>query len=347
MFLRGCEQTYHGFQPRYSMVYNQQIVENPVTGEPVLYYPWELGWGVRNSTTDINRNGYGVSELETLISILTWILWGFEYNGNFFKQGSQPKGFINVKGSNIDNQTLNEFRQAWTQTMRGVGNAHRVPILQGLDLEWIDLQHSNRHMEFTEWTKFLMVITCAVYRIDPSELGFQFQDASRVFGQDGQKERLEHSRSKGLKPLLIFLQNIINRYLISELDENFELAFTGIDVEDENKQVELDGKKLQSGMVSMEDMFEKYSGRKFNPDKDTILNPTYQQAASAKMYGGQGMNQEVDDQTGDSDYGVKNPFEEESETESTTIEENPFMKSQQSNPIMKSALDYIDKMWSK
>ena len=57
-------------------------------------------------------------------------------------------------------------------------------------------------MEFTEWIKFLLVIACAVYRMDPSELGFQFQDAARIFGQEGQKERLDHSKQKGLTPLV-------------------------------------------------------------------------------------------------------------------------------------------------
>lgn len=331
---------YKGYYPRYGMVYDAQVVTNPISKEPVLYYPWELGYGVRNATTNIERNGYGVSELETLISIMTWILWGFEYNGNFFKQGSQPKGFINIKGSNIDNSTLNEFRQAWSQTMRGVSNAHRVPILQGLDMEWIDLQHSNRDMEFTEWVKFLMVITCAVYRIDPSELGFNFQDSSSVFGQDGQRERLQHSRSKGLKPLLIFIQNIINHYLISEIDDQYEFAFTGIDVEDEDHQVDLDGKKLQNGMVSMEDMFEKYSGRKFDPEKDTILNNAYLQAAQMKVYGGQGMNQTVEEETGE-EGDVENPFEEES---TQSFEET----SQESeNPILNKAFDYIQKSLGK
>ena len=156
-----------------------------------------------------------------------------QYNGNFFKQGSQPKGFINVKNQNIDGGTLNEFRQEWKQTMSTVYNSHKIPVIQGIDLEWIDLQQTNRDMEFTEWIKFLMVLVCAVYRMDPSELGFQFQDAARVWGQEGQRERLDHSKQKGLTPLLIFYQNILNKYIISEIDDRLELVFTGIEIEDE------------------------------------------------------------------------------------------------------------------
>lgn len=331
---------FKGYLPRFCMVWDNQIVQNPLTKESVVFYPWELGYGIRNKSTNIYKNGYGTSELETLMNIITYILWGFEYNGNFFSKGSQPKGFINIKNSNIDNATLNEFRQAWQQTMRGVSNAHRTPIINGIDLEWVDLQRNNRDMEFTEWVKFLIIITCSVYRIDPSELGFQFKDQAQIFGQDGQKERLDHSKEKGLKPLLLFIQNIINHFIISELDENFEFVFTGIEIEDEERQVSLDKTKLESGMVSMEDMFKKYSGRDFDPEKDTILNQVYQSAAAQKQqdqqFGGPQMNEEVDNQI--TEEGQKKEME------------NPFdkyEKSLNSNPIAAAAFDYIDKHWCK
>lgn len=324
----GFEQyRFKGHLPRYCMVWDEMILHNPITKEPILYYPWELGFGIRNKTSDVRRNGYGVSELETLVNIITWILWGFEYNALFFSQGSQPKGFINIKNPNISNSTLQEFRQAWTQTMAGVGNSHRTPVINGIDLEWVDLQKlSNRDMEFNEWIKFLIIMTCSVYRIDPSELGFNFKESQQIFGQDGQRERLKHSREKGLKPLLIFLQGIITKYIVSELDENYEFAFTGIEVEDEEAQVKLDSEKLSSGMVAMQDIFKKYNGRDFDPEKDIILNQVYQGIKQAeeqnKMFGAS--------QPGQQPEGVPED------------EEDPFAqyKSFNDNPIMKPAVDY-------
>lgn len=325
----GFEQyRFKGHLPRYCMVWEEMILHNPITKEPILYYPWELGFGIRNKTSDVRRNGYGVSELETLVNIITWILWGFSYNANFFSQGSQPKGFINIKNPNISNSTLQEFRQAWTQTMAGVSNSHRTPVINGIDLEWVDLQKlSNRDMEFNEWIKFLIIMTCSVYRIDPSELGFNFKESQQIFGQDGQRERLKHSREKGLKPLLIFLQGIITKYIVSELDENYEFAFTGIEVEDEEAQVKLDSEKLSSGMVAMQDIFKKYNGRDFDPEKDIILNQVYQGMKQAeeqnKMFGAS--------QPGQQPEGVPEGDEED-----------PFAqyKSFNENPIMKPAVDY-------
>jgi hypothetical protein len=324
----GFEQyRFKGHLPRYCMVWDEMILHNPITKEPILYYPWELGFGIRNKTSDVRRNGYGVSELETLVNIITWILWGFSYNANFFSQGSQPKGFINIKNPNISDSTLQEFRQAWTQTMAGVYNSHRTPVINGIDLEWVDLQKlSNRDMEFNEWIKFLIIMTCSVYRIDPSELGFNFKESQQIFGQDGQRERLKHSREKGLKPLLIFLQGIITKYIVSELDENYEFAFTGIEVEDEEAQVKLDSEKLSSGMVSMQDIFKKYNGRDFDPEKDIILNQVYQ-----------GMKQ-VEEQN--KMFGASQPGQQPEGVPED--EEDPFAqyKSFNENPIMKPAVDY-------
>lgn len=322
---------FKGYLPRYCMVWDDMIIRNPMTKEPILYYPWELGFGIRNKTSNIRKNGYGTSELETLVEIITWILWGMSYNGLFFKQGSQPKGFINVKNANISPSTLNEFRQAWMQTMRGVENSHRVPVINGIDLEWIDLQKGNRDMEFNDWLKFLVIMSCSVYRIDPTELGFQFKDQAQIFGQDGQKARLQHSREKGLKPILIFLENVITKYIVSELDEDFEFSFTGIEVEDEEAQVKLDSEKLEKGMVAMQDIFQKYSGRPFDPENDIIINQVYQTAKQAEQ------QQQM--------YGASVPGESEEAgvpSDEESLGENPFdkYKSFDDNPILAEAINY-------
>lgn len=325
---------FKGYLPRFCMTWDEQILINPTTKEPILYYPWELGFGIRNKSSDIRKNGYGTSELEILVELITGVLWSIQYNMNNFSIGSIPKGFINVKNANISDSNLNEFRQAWNQMMTGVRNAKRTPVINGIDLEWIDLDKSNREMEYQEWTQFLVVMVCSVYRIDPSELGFSFKNQAQLFGQDGQKARLQHSREKGLKPILIFLENIITKYIVSEIDEDYEFVFTGIEVEDEETQVNLDKTKLESGMVSMQDIFKKYSGREFDPENDIILNQVYQQAQSSKQ------QQEM--------FGSSVPGEMNEEGVSQDESENPFDKYKSiDNPIMTAAFDYIGKNFGK
>lgn len=325
---------FKGYLPRFCMTWDEQILINPTTKEPILYYPWELGFGIRNKSSDIRKNGYGTSELEILVELITGVLRSIQYNMNNFSIGSTPKGFINVKNANISDSNLNEFRQAWSQMMTGVRNAKRTPVINGIDLEWIDLDKSNREMEYQEWAQFLVIMVCSVYRIDPSELGFSFKNQAQLFGQDGQKARLQHSREKGLKPILIFLENIITKYIVSEIDEDYEFVFTGIEVEDEETQVNLDKTKLESGMVAMQDIFKKYSGREFDPDKDIILNQVYQQVQTSKQ------QQEM--------FGSSVPGEMNEEGVPQDESENPFDKYKSiDNPIMTAAFDYIGKNFGK
>ena len=75
-----------GYLPKYVQVIDG-VIEND-------YYPWELCLGIRNASTSIYSNGYGKSELENLVQIVTWMLYADQYNGNFFSQGASPKGFI-------------------------------------------------------------------------------------------------------------------------------------------------------------------------------------------------------------------------------------------------------------
>lgn len=325
---------FKGYLPRFCMTWDDQILINPTTKEPILYYPWELGFGIRNKSSDIRKNGYGTSELEILVDLITGVLWSIQYNMNNFSIGSTPKGFINVKNANISESNMNEFRQAWSQMMAGVRNAKRTPVINGIDLEWIDLDKSNREMEYQEWAQFLVVMVCSVYRIDPSELGFSFKNQAQIFGQDGQKARLQHSREKGLKPILIFLENIITKYIVSEIDEDYEFVFTGIEVEDEETQVNLDKIKLESGMVSMQDIFKKYSGREFDSENDIILNQVYQQAQASKQ------QQEM--------FGSLVPGEMDEEGVPQDESKNPFDKYKSiDNPIMTAAFDYIGKNFGK
>lgn len=319
----------NGFLPRYAQIWGTEIQQNPITKEQIVYYPWELGYATRNKSTDIYKNGYGESELEALVNIVTWLLYGFEYNGNFFKNGSNPKGFINIKSGTGGQDSLNDFREIWRQMITGSVNSSRIPVFEGIDLEWTDLQQTNKDMEWNKWIEFLIIMMCAVYTIDPSELGFQFQQAKQSFGQDGQKQRLQHSRNKGLKPLMMFLQKIISKYIVSEINPEFEFVFTGVNLQDDETKIKNIDSALKAGITSFEKQFEAFEGEKYNPKKHTILNSVFQQAQQMKLYGGQGSNEAVDSEMGGEDEGAQNPFNEFEEP------------NKEDNPIMRKSLEYV------
>lgn len=227
--------------PRYAQVI-QGVVRN-------TFDEWEMAFGVRNPRTDILANGYGFSEIEQLVSTITAHLNADTYNRRFFSQGSAIKGILTFEGT-VPPDQLEAFRRQWHQQVSGVTNAWKTPIMAlGKDgkMNWTDLHQTNRDMEWGKYVEYLIKVMCSVYQIDPVEIGFDISKQS--MGQQGQglgnsgdvKERIELSRDKGLVPLLRFIANMLNDYVIWRIDEDFELEFPLAAKEDS----ELDQKKKE------------------------------------------------------------------------------------------------------
>jgi hypothetical protein len=320
------------YYPFYCQVWRERILQNVKTKEDVIWYPWEMCFAVRNKQSNMLANGYGQSELEVLMRIITWLLESMEYNGRFFTNGSNPRGFFTVKGG-VDTRMLNDFRMAWRSMVTGWENAHKVPIFEAEKIDWVSMQNTNKEMEYDKWMQFLTLITCAVYHMDPSELGFKFSSQTQLFGEGGQKSRLNHSKDKGLKPALKVIEKSIDKFIVSEINPSYTFAFTGIDMEDETIKLDNDVKKLANGMVAMQDKFKEYSGREFDPDKDIILSPAYNQMKQMQSYGGQGMNGAVDEMSGGKDQGQQNPFDSF---------EDDMAKGKSSDPITGELIKWIN-----
>lgn len=298
----------HGYRPAYVQIYQTAKINE--------FYPWELCFGIRNPSTSIYANGYGRSELEDLINTVTSMLYGDEYNRRFFSQGSAPKGLLRVKGTNNE-AALQQFRQQWQSMISGVMQGWKTPVVEA-DVEWIDMQKNNRDMEYSAWMEYLIKIACATYNIDPIEIGW---DISRSNGNSGlfegsEAERMQHSKDKGLYPLLKFIQRKINKYIVSQLNPDFEFIFVGMNGLTVKEELEMDIKKV-TNFQTLNEIREKYELKEIEGG-DMPLNGTFVQAKNAaeqraaqeklnqQAYGGGGQYNDEGDQDGwteDIDWG--------------------------------------------
>lgn len=305
----------NGYAPSYVQLYNGNILSE--------FYPWELCFGIRNPSTNIYSNGYGRSELEDMIQTVTAILNADTYNANFFQVGSAPKGILKYSG-NINTNTVEDFRRQWTAQVAGVMNMHKIPMINADKLDFITTGQNNKDMEFSKFQEFLIKITCAMYKIDPAEVGFPMQggtESAGLGGDGGTKEKLKYSRSKGLKPLLRKFEKWMNKFIVSQLDPSYEFKFVGID-DDDDEELELERDiKAVSNFMTLNEVRAK---RNLPPveNGDVVLNPTFLQAMGMAQQGDQESNEAVE---GEDD---QNPF---MEGEDQGEEENPFMKSLQSD----------------
>lgn len=263
-----------GYLPSYV-----QIIDEVIRAE---FYPWELCFGIRNPTTSIYNNGYGQSELEDLVMTVTSMLYADQYNSSFFRNGSAPKGIIKIKG-NISPDKLQSFRQQWRAMVAGVGNANKTPVMNADEMEWIDLSKNNRDMEFKEFQEYLLKTCCAIYKIDPEEIGFGKQSggSSKPLFESSGKARLEYSRDKGLKPLLTFHEAHFNKYVMNPTFPEFELKFVGLDSNTPQEELESDIKKL-SNFMTLDEIRTKYDLKNIGEGGDMILNNIFYQNIAAK-----------------------------------------------------------------
>jgi hypothetical protein len=287
----------NGYKPFYVQLYQGKV--------QAQFYPWELCFGVRNPSTDIRTNGYGKSELEDLIALVTAILNADAYNANFFKVGSSPNGIITYSG-NINQNTLNDFRQNWMSMVSGVNNAHKIPVINGDKINFIPTNVPNKDMEFGRFQEFLIKCGCAVYTIDPSEIGFPMSgntEGTNGLGGDNTGEKIKFSRDKGLRPLLKNIQYWINKYLVYQIDSEFELRFVGDD-DFENKETELEQDiKRVGNFMTLNEIREK-NNLKSIEGGDIVLNPIAAQLAMLAFQGNPESNQAIDDGSKKDD----NPF---------------------------------------
>lgn len=244
----------------------------------------EMAFLVAWPRTEVNVAGYGYSEVEQLIQTVTAILFASEYNRRFFSSGSSPKGVLNIK-ANMNQTQMDGFKKAWLAQLSGITGAWRTPIVAAEGgLEFINMQQTNREMEFSKYNDFLIKIACAVYQIAPEEINFSSQTSTNGQGavfESKSELRLKASRDKGLVPLLTFFENGLNREVMRYLDPEYELVFVGLDGGTEMDQVELHEKELKNfktiNEVRAENDLEPIEGG------DIILNSVFAQIQVAQQ----------------------------------------------------------------
>lgn len=260
-------------QIRYVQVHDESVIAELT--------PKQLCFAVRNPRTDLRVNGYGWSEMEMCAHIITSMLNGYTYNSKYFSQGSSAKGMWNLP--DISDAKVRIFARQWHMITSGILNVWRTPVTNFKDAQWIDLHKSNRDMEFGEWMNFNIKLYTATYCIDPAEIHFTYGNAGQTqqLFQSPEAQKLKASKDKGLIPLMEFIAECINKWLIWRIDERFEFRFTGLDPKDGEKSIDLEKKKV-TYLMTVNELRKENDLPALDPELgDVILDSTWMQNKSA------------------------------------------------------------------
>lgn len=276
-----------------------------------VYAKWHARWlayVVRRPRTDIYSNGYGFPELDELFTVVTGLLDSLDYNMNYFKQGSITKGILKVIG-NVPPKQLKAFKRFWAQTVAGVSNAWRMPILnvphEKGDVAWVPMSQSNRDMEWSMFNEFLNWLALLHFGVDPSEVGLPkySNGGQKAMFETNNEARLRLSRERGLETFTSCLEDKINLHITWELNPDFEFAFTGLDALSEGERADLDAKLVRMTRTPNElrtrDDLEPIEGGDMILDQNFILAQQQKAAPTATTE-----EEEPDDEDEEDDFGL-------------------------------------------
>jgi hypothetical protein len=222
-------------------IYALQVVGGRIT---TAYSFRDLLYEPRNPRTDVRACGYGLSEVETLVRVVTGLLNAMTYNVKGFDSNSIPKGILHMVG-NYQQADVTAFKRMWNAQVRGVQNAWGLPIMISPDekskVQFEKIGNEFNEMHFSKWMTFLTSIACAIFGMSPAEINFDSFTAGSSSALSGSDtgEKLAASKDSGLYPLLTHFGDVWSDFIVPRFGDEWCFRWTGLEPDDADKRFEL------------------------------------------------------------------------------------------------------------
>ena len=260
-------------------IFALQLVEGRIS---TAYSFADLIYEARNPRADVRASGYGYSETELLIRVVTGYINAMTYNIKGFDSNSIPKGMLHLNG-NYSSEDLKAFKMYWNSMVKGINNQWNLPVMVSKDQEskasFERFGIEFNEMYFSKWMTFLTSIICALYGMSPSEINFDSfsgGNSSPLSGSDT-SEKLAASKDSGLRPLLAYYENLITDFIVTEFSPDYVFRWTGLDPEDADKKFEMRKLILTVNEARAEEGHEAMDDLVGNAPLNPSLIPLYQQ----------------------------------------------------------------------
>lgn len=157
--------------------------------------------------------------------------------------------------------------------MRGASHRWNLPVLVspsktegGAAYTPVDTQ--THEMLQTQWIIYLASMACAVHGMSPEEINVKsFSPQSTGLGGKDTGEKLQSSRDKGLIPLMLWLENLLNDHLLLRVTKKYRITWVGIYAEDEERK----GQR-QNSVLTVDEM-RAIDGEEPHPDPEIGAAP--------------------------------------------------------------------------
>lgn len=172
------------------------VIANPVTYSPI-----------------------GLSPLEVLAETITADLDAAAYNAKAVSQAAPP-GVLHL-GEGVRPDQVDSFKAYWEAEVAGKS---QIAITGGgKGMQWLPLAASNRDMQFMEWQVYLARKICAVFAVQPQDIGISF-DINRATSETN----AAFTYDNGIVPLAELIAEYLTREVVARYDSDLRFVFTEI-----------------------------------------------------------------------------------------------------------------------
>lgn len=109
---------------------------------------------------------------------------------------------------------------------------------------------------FENWLTYLINIISSIFQIQPDEINFPNRggatgkaSGNSINEGSTQKAKMQQSKDKGLQPLLQYIEDFINAYILPEVDQKYYFHFTIGEAKDALQQEQIRNQQLSNGMT--------------------------------------------------------------------------------------------------
>ena len=161
----------------------------------------------------------GLSPLEVLAETIEADLAASAYNTKSVMQAAPP-GIIDL-GEGIRPDQVDQFKAYWEAE---IGGRSQIAIVGGgKGVKWTPLGASNRDMQFMEWQIYLARKICAVFGVQPQDIGISF-DINQSTAEVG----AAFTADNGIAPLLDLIAEYLTREVVWRFDETLRFSYTDV-----------------------------------------------------------------------------------------------------------------------
>jgi hypothetical protein len=211
----------------------------------------DLIYDLGNELNDIRLYKQGLSVVEKANLAVVAFINALTYNANGLSKGAIPKIAIAMgKESSYTQEQLEDAQDEWMANFQAMDGQWNIPLLNS-DAKVLNLNNTNREMEYQKYLEFSGALICAVCGVDASEMGLRLAQAQNVMN-DNQDAKQLFSKNRGMRELLGGFSYVANRFLkISGFPfaQDWKFKFNGLSTEDKSFEADLRKKNAETIMT--------------------------------------------------------------------------------------------------